>query len=737
MKVEGGQAKETPSGMKTYGTFAGVFTPTLLTILGVIMYLRLGWVVGNAGLLGALLIVLLAVSITLSTALSMASIATNKRLSAGGPYAIISRALGLEVGGSIGIPVYLSQTLASAMYVFGFRAGWLYLFPEHDPMVVDLIAFAFVFGVAYISAGLAFKIQYLIMALVAFSLFTVFANFEIWETTHKTRWWGEFRGGVDQLPSSITFWVVFAVFFPATTGIMAGANMSGELRDSRRSIALGTLLAVGLSTIIYLFLCFWYARAGTSEELLGNLDIMADKALFSWPVLAGLIGATFSQSLASLVGSSRILMAMGEDRVIPKGKWMARRASQGEPRRALFISGGVVLVALMLRDLNLIAPLITMFFLITYSVINLVLVIELSLNRISFRPSFRVPIAIPIFGFLGCVVTMFVIHPLFSLIAVVMVLLIPIKIVNEPGSLRPADSRSGIFVALAEWAIDKVRRLDMTNKRSWRPDVLVPVMNPEKEARGAALINDICTPEGTVLLLGLTSNESLSEVKERIKVYSNKLRKSKISVLDSVIEKPDSLQMARSTLRACTSGFIRPNILFNWLSEEDASDIVLELFVEQSSHVGMGLMLYAPCGNNRLPRLESIDLWLKPPRNFEGDGCGLDLSQMNLLILTGIRLARETNVCLKLITVVDDEKEKDAAECFLSSVIDQCRLPRGTEVCVFASVFEEALANAQMADLHLIGLPMHTDLARVRYLAKQSREACLFIRDCGEEDALA
>jgi hypothetical protein len=151
---------------RKFGTFPGVFTPTLLTILGVIMYLREGWVVGNAGLLGAFGVILLAIAITTFTALSMSSITTNIRIGAGGAFSIISQSLGLEIGGSVGIPLFLSQALAVAMYIFGFREGWLRLFPHHSALAVDLITFAVIFVIAYLSAGLAFRIQYLIMAVI-------------------------------------------------------------------------------------------------------------------------------------------------------------------------------------------------------------------------------------------------------------------------------------------------------------------------------------------------------------------------------------------------------------------------------------------------------------------------------------------------------------------------------------------------------------------------------------------
>ncbi len=198
---------------KLFGTFAGVFTPTLLTILGVIMYLREGWVVGNAGLLGAWLIILISYVITTTTALSMASITTNMRIGAGGAFSIISQSLGLEVGGSIGIPLYLSQALAVAMYLFGFRSGWLWIFPEHSPLLIDLGAFVLLFVIAYISADLAFKVQYLIMAIILVSIGAVGATLFMDTPRYPIQWWGTFPGEAQSGFKGINFWVLFAVFF--------------------------------------------------------------------------------------------------------------------------------------------------------------------------------------------------------------------------------------------------------------------------------------------------------------------------------------------------------------------------------------------------------------------------------------------------------------------------------------------------------------------------------------------
>ena len=405
---------------KKFDTFGGVFTPTLLTILGVIMYLRLGWVVGNAGLLGAWLIIIVSFLITLCTALSMSSITTNIRIGAGGAYAIISQSLGLEVGGSLGIPRYISQGLAVTMYIFGFREGWLSIFPQHSPFLIDIIVFIILFGIAYKSAELAIKTQFFIMGIIILSLITiVFASYygSMQIPTEVAARWGTFRGSVENGFSGVGFWVVFAVFFPAATGIMAGANMSGELENPRHSIPKGTLWAIGVSFVIYMVLAYWIARSASEQELLSNYNIMLERSFWPPAMIAGLLGATFSSALASILGSSRILFAMGQHRVLPKGKWLAFQDDLGQPRNAMIVTGILIFGSMLLRDLNAIAPLVTMFFLVTYAMLNVVVIIEQRLGLISFRPIFSVNKYIPWVGLIGSLFAMFIINPTVSLVS--------------------------------------------------------------------------------------------------------------------------------------------------------------------------------------------------------------------------------------------------------------------------------------------------------------------------------
>ena len=395
-----------PTNLKKFGTFGGVFTPTLLTILGVIMYLRLGWVVGNAGLLGTWLIIAISFLITLCTALSMSAITTNIRIGAGGAYAIVSQALGLEVGGSLGIPRYISQGLAVTMYIFGFREGWLGIFPDHNAFLVDIIVFGVLIAIAYISANLAIKTQYIIMGIIALSLVSiVIAAYEGSMTipTSNALSWGSFKGSVENGFTGSDFWLVFAVFFPAATGIMAGANMSGELKEPKRSIPTGTLWAIGVSFAIYMFVAFWISRSASEEELLHNYYVMVDKAFFGPLIIAGILGATFSSALASIVGSSRILFAMGEHKVIPFSKFLSGQSANGQPRNAMVVTGTLIFITLLLRNINAVAPLVTLFFLITYAMINIVVIIEQRLGLISYRPIFKIPKLVPWFGLVSSV----------------------------------------------------------------------------------------------------------------------------------------------------------------------------------------------------------------------------------------------------------------------------------------------------------------------------------------------
>ncbi len=221
-----------PSPGLRLGTFLGVYTPSILTILGVVLFLRTGWVVGNVGLVPALAIVVLAHAITVSTALSVSAVATNMQVGAGGAYFMISRSLGLEIGGAIGVPLFLAQTFSLTLYAFGLAESLRLFWPELPMRLTAAVTILVVAAIAGRSTDLALKLQIPVMVLIGLALASLFAGTasRASETLHL--WQGTSDGD--------GFWVVFAVFFPAVTGLMAGVSLSGDLKDPKKSIPIGT-----------------------------------------------------------------------------------------------------------------------------------------------------------------------------------------------------------------------------------------------------------------------------------------------------------------------------------------------------------------------------------------------------------------------------------------------------------------------------------------------------------------
>ncbi|MDJ0510440.1 MAG: amino acid permease [Crocosphaera sp.] len=720
---------------KRYNTFEGVFKPTLLTILGAIMYLRIGWVVGNSGLWGGLLVVLLSVSITLATGLSIASIATNTRLGEGGPYAMISKSLGLEIGGSVGVPLFVSQALAVAMYIFGFREGVLFLLGDGYPFLnnhfflIDLTAFIIIFLIAYISADVAFRVQYLVLILIVLSLISIFSSPITFQTSFLAKPWGQ--------ASNVSFWGVFAVFFPATTGIMSGVNMSGELKNSRQNIPLGTLSAIILSTFIYLVLCCWVSRAASSNELIDNYTILVEKARFPNLVLMGLLAATFSAALSSLVGAPRILMALAKDGVIPWGKCLAKRAINGEPRRALLASSIIVLIALLLQDLNAIAPLITLFFLLTYATINLVVLVESSLGLMNFRPTFKVPLIIPLYGIVGCILAMLVIRPVLSLLAITIVLAIYLRLVSLPKKIRSTDVRSGIFAAIAQWSAMKVIQLDLTNVRAWKPTFLVPIEDGSQLLGEFRLLLDLSQPEGFLQLLGISQPNNVTNLSLELQELASSFRHHNLLTTISVMKVEQENQGIITALQALQSAFFRPNILFIRFSYKSKHwDELLPVF-DEAKHLQVGVMLLGLHPTAGLGRMEVINLWIRPQLEDLPLIERLEKGNMDLAILMALRLLKAWKAHLNIISVISQDEDREAAKNYINSLRDLCRIPSTAQTIIIVGEFMDCILKTPQGDMDFIGLQSTPDFQFVQNMINLTGSSCLFISDSGSESALA
>jgi solute carrier family 12 sodium/potassium/chloride transporter 2 len=733
-EVEEKITQEAKPSRKLFGTFGGVFTPTLLTILGVIMYLRQGWVVGNAGLLGAWLIILLSFGITAFTGFSLSSITTNIRIGAGGAFNIISQSLGLEVGGSVGIPLYISQTLAVAMYIFGFRAGWLWVFPEHSTLMVDFAAFFVLFGIAFISAGLAFKIQYLILAIIIGSLFSVAWAAFTGSMQHPIQWWGEFAGSPETNFQGTTFWLVFAVFFPASTGIMAGANMSGDLANPRKSIPVGTMSAIGLSLLIYLVLVAWLSMSATNKELLNSYTIMIDKAAWGPAVLAGLLGATFSSALSSLVGAPRILQALAEHKVLPKSKFFARRTAKGEPRNALVLTGMIVAAALMLRNLNAIAPMITMFFLITYAMINLVVVIEQGLKLVSFRPLLRVPRIVPILGTLGCVCAMFIVNAVFSIVSVVLVLGIHAWLIRKHLKAPFGDVRSGLFAAVAEWAAKKMENLSGPRERTWKANVLMPVEDSSEARKYFKLLRDITYPKGFVRLLGLTGKRDRGDLENNLPELAEDFNENGVFSSWSVVSAADFSENLAAGMEALGGAFFTSNLIFLRLPEKKQREKKSLKIIEYADLQDMGIILLANESGKKIEGQKPLVMLIDEGKT--GWEISMELGNMDLALLIAYKLKRNWNNDLHLIARISSADDRRQAKNYLQSVVELARIPNA-KIRVINTGEENDLIEKIDPSVIISSFTVETTIDNMRSQSEQLDLPFLFTMDSGKENALA
>jgi solute carrier family 12 sodium/potassium/chloride transporter 2 len=703
---------------RRYGTFEGVFVPTMLTILGVILYLRVGWVVGNAGLAGGAIIILLAYGITGSTGMSIASIATNTPIAGGGAYAIISRSLGLEAGGAIGVPLYLSQTLAIALYVFGFRGGWEFVFPQHPDLVVDIVTFASLMVIASISARFAFRVQYAILAMVTLSLVVIALAALQGSMVEPPTWWGRYPGAPEDGFTGTDFWGVFAVFFPATTGIMAGVNMSGELRDSRRSIPLGTLSAIGLTLLVYLAVAYWIARSATPTELVSDYLIMLERSAWGPGVVVGLLGATFSSGLASIVGAPRILQALGDAGVLPGSRWFAQRTAGGEPRNALIVTGAIALGAILLRDLNVLAPIITLFFLITYGTINLVVLIEETLDLPTFRPTLRFPRIVPAFGALGCIVAMVVVNVLFTVIAVAVVVGFLVFLLRRQLDSPFSDVRSDMFAAIARWASDRA---------------VAPISDTRQLRAVATFLRDVTFPKGSVKMVGVRHNSEEQTLVDGLNTVSRQLRTDGINTTWSVVDQDTFERGMLASMRATGDGLGRSNIVFlDFPTVAEHERHALQVLTEAAEQ-DLGVLMTSTTHAGRLGGRGVVNLWIRE----QGPDwtVSTDLQHSHLAILMAYKLRANWGGDLNLVTAVEDPDQLHRAEQYLHGLADLARLPGPPGVHVVNTKFFDALPIAPFADLSLFALSPEIDFAALRRIIDAADTPCAFVRDSGAENA--
>ena len=672
----------------------------MLTILGVILYLRTGWVVANAGLVGTLLIVALAHVITITTSFSLSTLATSMRVGGGGAYWLISRSMGLELGGALGIPLYLSQALSLTLYAFGLAESIRIVWPGAP---VQMLAALLVIGVVMIavkSTVLALRMQIPIMVLIGISLAALVSG-------------AEFGGSQVEAfgpEGSAGFWEVFAVFFPAVTGILAGLGLSGDLKTPERSIPRGVMVSVLVGLVVYLAVPVILANAATTEELANNPMIWTTIAPAPL-VMGGLWGAILSSAIGSILAAPRTLQALADDGLVPSALGRLDE-KKGEPMLALYISGGVALLAVALGDLNAVASVVTMFFLTTYGMLNLAAGLESVVADPAFRPSIKVPWWISMIGCLGCFVAMFSIHPGACLLAIIIEGIIWWVLSRRALRTTWGDLRSGLWFTMARFAMLKLNQ-SKHDPRNWRPHILVFVADLQRNLGMVRMANHFSQERGIVtvstLLLGdIEEHQHAEQLAERNRELLEANGIVAFAETAAVTElESDMITVAQANGMAGLSSNV---VMFGWPGEDSDRLGRLLGLVRRMTGLEKSSMIVRPIKGSRTKGNGEIVVWWKGKEN-NGD--------MMLLLAHLLNLASGwRNNTLVLKSVADDEASGEAVHRAFESMFPDLRMDVRLEVILrptdqtHVDVIREASQNA---DLVFLGMAVPEAGSELQY----------------------
>ncbi|BDS11799.1 APC family permease [Aureispira anguillae] len=477
-----------------FGT-APVFFTAISTILGAIMFLRFGYAVGNVGFLGTLGIILIGHLVTIPTAMAIAEIATNQKVEGGGEYYIISRSFGLVIGSTIGITLYMSQAVSVAFYIMAFAEAFNSLFDwilntYYVPEIIETllgykqtvsIPALFLLTAVVLTKGADLGVKMLYA--VVFILFLVMLAFFIGGsyvdvggviTTAPT----EFNF-MSKIENSEAFFTVFAIIFPAFTGMTAGVGLSGDLKNPSRSIPLGTMAGTVSGMIIYVFIAWKLTSSATPEALADTSRlVMGDVAWQGyWLIPVGLAAATISSALGSLMVAPRTLQAIARDNILPNAtvnKWLSRgRGANDEPFNSSLITIGIAIIFIGMGEIDFVAKIISMFFMVTYGSLCLISFLQHFAADPAYRPSFRSKWYLSLLGALMCFGLMFLMDPGYAIIAVVMLVIVYLWVNITNGDKRNlAEIFQGVIFQTSRQLQVFLQKAEKEQSTSWRPSII-------------------------------------------------------------------------------------------------------------------------------------------------------------------------------------------------------------------------------------------------------------------------
>jgi len=697
--------------IRRFGT-SPVFFTAIATILGAILFLRFGFATGVLGFWGIILIILVGHAVTIPTALALSEIATNQKVEGGGEYYVISRSFGLNIGGAIGIALYLSQAISVAFYVIAFTEAFEPLFNfihkqfnfTLPRQVVSLPAMTLLSAVILKrGANLGVKTLYVVAAILFGSLLLFFL--------------GEGTYGGDEAFANFTFrnredfFMVFAIVFPAFTGMTAGVGLSGDLKNPGRSIPVGTLSATIAGMIIYLLVAWKLASSAPPAELINEQLIMTRIAMAGAPaILLGLAASTVSSAIGSFMVAPRTLQALARDRSLPVPRLNSvlgkGRGETNEPFNASLLTCIIAFVFVGFGSVNIVAGIITMFFLVTYGSLCLISFLNHFGADPSYRPRFKSRWYISLAGFVMSIWLMFKINTAYAIAAGLIMALIYSYISARNKHRKGLEVIfQGAIHQLARKIQIYLQKSKKVSSSSWRPSVVCVSRHSFERGKPFELINWISHRYGFATYIHLIdgyfskatyeeSNRLLSELIER-----SDSKKSNVYV-DTLISPSYTSAIAQIIQLPSISGMENNMILFEYDKNNPGE---LKQIIENYSLVRAGnfdVCIFG-CSSKPVNFKKGIHVWIKPT----------DTENSTLMILLSYVIHGHPdwhNSHIKIFSICR-EAERDLVRKQLLGLIQKGQLPISPNnieiICSGADLSSKYLINEKSAGaaLTLIG----------------------------------
>ena len=753
------------------GMFADVVKPALLVMLGGLVFLREGWIVSHAGILGALLIIVVIFFITALGALSLSSLATNAPGGTRGIVAVLMRSVGFEAGATLGIPIFVGQVLVCGLYLYGFGEVWKYVFPHHPTVIVAYGACAGVVAMTSFRAPwLTGRLQTIALVLLGAAFVSIslgLAQFAEAPTAPEVQLWGPFDG--------TTFWVLFAVLFPAGVGAKLGLSQGGALVEPPGNIPRGMLLALLLAFVVYTMMALWYGIAAPADRLHAGYLVAVERAVWGPAVLAALFAATLVVALSALGAATNSLKDLVRYGIVP-----AARLPEALRRTRVpwDIAGAGLLVAFVLLagSLDQIALLVTLVFLLTYLLFHLIVLAEQGFGMVSFRPVFAVPRWIPVVGTVACLVAMFVVSPFFALVSIALVVLLYGYVWSRMRPLAADASRSALLAAMADRAIRRVEQESSVERaRAWKPRVLVPVESRSQLDGTYRFLRLVTEPYGSLSVLGVRRSRaagagarvpvsgladrdlfgprptldepdeegggrleapgitSAAVELETLSVATDVFRAEAMPAVATVIDAANLVRGTEAAVRILQGSTSAPNILLGLAHLNNQE--TLQGLVNAATDGAMGVALLYLHPEAALGYERTVNVWLDG-RSTESRS-GIRLQNADLALLLARQISQNLAGRLRISAVYERPGEMARTSDYLARLVRDARLPAITERWVGPGSLLDQLPKAPRADIHVLSLDQEVHSAYLKTAVRRTGSTCLFVRDSGGERFLA